>query len=395
MGRRTRTIGVAVAVAGTVLASLAAAAPAHAAPEQSAGSPASGSGPGCKPSIRVLRSLPGSDTEPSPWTHRTQVNGIGPLGLSVGVSHGRPAYWLGAGVHAVPLPTGATGGSVEAVNRHGLMVGTVTTPTGRKAFGYRPGARAVSLLPGGQTATAVNDRGHIVGTRYDADTGRTIGLEWSGGTLRRELPLPAGFHLGEVTGINEAGHVIGHGSGPSEDPEDSYGINPGLLWSADAAAAPATLQPAGGAYEYYKPQAIDDSGRIVGLHWNSRAMEDTAIAWSAPYGSATPAPWMAGRTSGTFEDISPSTRVSVGIAHDSPYTHPPGQPPPVQAQYWSGSGPVRALPRLAPGGFSAAYAVTDDDQVGGVAVDAGGVVRPVIWTCASRQAYVPTADPAP
>ncbi|MDJ0381111.1 hypothetical protein [Streptomyces sp. G-G2] len=50
---------------------------------------------------------------------------------------------------------------------------------------------------------------------------------------------------------------------------------------------------------------------------------------------------------------------------------------------------MRALPRLAPTGSFAAYTVTDDDRVGGVAVDAKGVARLVIWICASKQVYPP------
>ncbi|MDJ0381110.1 hypothetical protein [Streptomyces sp. G-G2] len=167
------------------------------------------------------------------------------------------------------------------------MVGTLTTAVGRKAFSYWPGAAAVHLLPGGQAATDVNDSGHAVGSRYDAVAGRTIGLEWSGGALRRELALPTGFQLDAVTGINSSGQITGHGSGLGDDPDDSYGTSPGLLGSAHPAVAPLTLQPPGGDYESYKTLGIENKGRVVGYYAYSRAMEDTAVSWSAPYGSPT------------------------------------------------------------------------------------------------------------
>lgn len=379
--------------AGTVLASLALALPAVAAPAEAAGPQAAGSAR-CRPAIRVLHALPGAEpAEPSPWIEDTQVNGIGPVGLAVGVSHGRPAYWLGTGVHAVPLPAGFTSGRVAAVNRFGLMVGTLFSPAGPRAFSYRPWARAVTLLPGGQYATAVNDRGRIVGYRFEgADT---VGVEWSGAAVRRELAEPAGFDLRDVTGINNAGQIVGYGWGTSADPDDTWGTAPGVVWSADPAAPPVLTEPAGNAYEISQPQAIDESGRLVGVITGSRDLRDTLATWDAPYDTwSGPAP-LAGRTSGSFEDISPTGNVTVGTAFDSPYDWPPDPMPPVQAQYWPGSGPVLALPRLAPGGFSAAFTVTARDQVGGVALDASGIERPVIWTCASRQAYLPDVPPAP
>ncbi|MGW7347869.1 hypothetical protein [Streptomyces sp. NPDC054854] len=382
MGNTGRAVG--AGVAGALLVSLALAAPVRADSGGTAAAPDTAAS--CAPALRVLKSLVGPG-DGNPWLHTDQVNGIGPLGLSVGVSHDKPAYWLGTAVHAVPLPAGATGGSVEAVNRLGLMVGTLTGPGGRKAFGYRPGAKAVTLLPGGQYATAVNDRGHVVGHRHDPSTGTSAGLEWSGGAVRRELPVPTGFRLDEVTGINNAGQITGHGSGPTGNDEDPYDMNPGLLWSADTAAAPTLLQPVGGNYEYYRPQTIDESGRVVGHHWYSRAMQETPLLWPAPYAEPSYVPLPAGSTSGTFEDISPRTRVSVGAAT----TYNPPEDTVVRAQYWTGGGPMRVLPGLTPTGHSAAYAVGDDDRVGGVALDAAGVAHPVVWTCAGRQAYEPVA----
>ncbi|MFF3016881.1 hypothetical protein [Streptomyces sp. NPDC057939] len=383
MGSTGRTIG--AGTAGMLLAALALVSPAHADPGATADAAPDGAA-ACRPALRVLDSLPG-EGEGNPWLHTDQVNGIGPAGLSVGVSRGKPAYWLGTAVRAVPLPAGATGGSVEAVNRLGLMVGTFSTPTGPKAFAHRPGARAVTVLPGGQYATAVNDRGHVVGHRRDPSTGTSTGLEWSDGALRRELPVPPGFRLDEVTGINNAGRITGHGSGPTGNDEDPYDMNPGLLWSADIAAAPTLLRPVGGNYEYYRPQAIDESGRIVGHRWYTRAMEDDPLVWSAPYTEPTYAPRLAGSTSGTFEDISPRTGVAVGLAT----TYNPPEDTVVRAQYRSGNGPMRALRGLTATGYAAAHAVGDDDRVGGVALDTGNVARPVVWTCAGRQAYEPAA----
>ncbi|MBT2406468.1 MULTISPECIES: hypothetical protein [unclassified Streptomyces] len=57
--------------------------------------------------------------------------------------------------------------------------------------------------------------------------------------------------------------------------------------------------------------------------------------------------------------------------------------------FWKGSGDVLALPRLAANKATSAAAVSDDDRVGGSAVNAKGKTRAVVWKCASKQAYLP------
>ncbi|WP_392894265.1 hypothetical protein [Streptomyces sp. LN699] len=74
---------------------------------------------------------------------------------------------------------------------------------------------------------------------------------------------------------------------------------------------------------------------------------------------------------------------------------PPETAPPYQAMLWKGAGPTLALPRLAETGHSGAFTVSDDDRVGGYAVDAEDVMHPVVWTCASTQAHAPAPTPAP
>ncbi|MFD5396873.1 hypothetical protein ACFWJW_21975 [Streptomyces sp. NPDC127097] len=62
----------------------------------------------------------------------------------------------------------------------------------------------------------------------------------------------------------------------------------------------------------------------------------------------------------------------MGTASDSHMVgpFPPETAPPEQAQIWPGTGPLLALPRLSPEGASQAYAVSDDQRVGGSAADA-------------------------
>ncbi|MFF3767439.1 hypothetical protein ACFYYR_25610 [Streptomyces sp. NPDC001922] len=337
----------------------------------------------CRPALRILGTLPGTA-----GSDADRVEGLGPGSTAVGTSRGLPVYWTGTRVHRVPLPAGYTGGEVEAVNSGGLMVGSLRKPGGSAAFSYRAGARSVTLLPGGSRATDVNDHGLIVGEGPKA--GALTGVEWTGTRVLRRLTLPAGYTLTEVTGINEAGRIVGSGEAVAGD--ESW--TAGLLWPARGNAPAVPLKPywpAGVPYDFWSPEDIDNSGRIVGTHDYSRLDIQSPVHWLPPYGSEIRPGLLAGRTSGTFEAVSPTTNVSVGTAQDSSFDgpFPPESAPPVQAQIWPGSGPLLALPRLAPDGASEAYAVSDDGRAGGRAADAHGTSRPVIWTCALAQAYQP------
>lgn len=375
--RARRAAVLAVAAGSLVATALTAAGPARA-------DGAGHAGATCDPAIRVLDSLPGDGT--------SRVDDFGAGALSVGVSQARPVYWTGRHLHRIPLPSGYTQGTVEAVNRSGLMVGSLgnATPGVSVAFSYRAGAPAVHLLPRGSRATGVNDHGHIVGEGRDGDT--LVGLEWSGGRLRRQLALAPGFTVTAVTAINNAGLVTGSVYGV----EDDLWFDGGVVWPADPTAPPTLLGPyyPGDTYDYWTPTAIDDTGRIVGTDYYSRADLTTPVTWASPDVASTYVGLLGDRTSGTLDDISPTTGVAVGTALDSYVVGPwpPDTAPPVQAEIWPGSGPMRALPRLAPDGASSAYAITDDDRVGGSAADAAGATRAVVWTCALEQSYLPGED---
>ncbi|MCY0921486.1 hypothetical protein OS965_25410 [Streptomyces sp. H27-G5] len=294
----------------------------------------------------MLDSLPGPGESPSPWSATTDVKGLGPLGMSVGRSQNRPVYWLGASVHRVPLPAGYTPGGVEAVNRFGAMVGWLRgTDKPPVAFRYVPGAKAVALLPGGERASDINDTGHIVGERH-SDPWHVVGEEWVGTTVRRELALPPQITgPAEITGINNAGRIVGRGTGVMDA---EYWYETGLVWAADKAAPAQELQPfhPGDTYSSYRPQDIDEKGRISGTYEFSRIIVSNGVVWKPPYTEVTTVANLGERTQGTFEDVSPTTGVSVGTASDSTMVgpFPPETAPPYQATLWKGAGPTLPCP---------------------------------------------------
>ncbi|MFF5704995.1 hypothetical protein ACFY7H_21180 [Streptomyces sp. NPDC012794] len=370
---RTRGAGSA-ATAALVLAGLVTA----------AGPAATAAAASCTPRIQVLGSI-GSGGYNVGNEQAEGVLGLGPGNLSVGRSGGKPVYWTGTRLHRVPLSEAGASGAVLGVNASGLMVGAVHGADGY-AFTYRAGDTAVTRLPGSDWASDdadVNDAGYVVSR---VRTG--VGVVWKDGQKVRDLALPAdalpGTSVELVTGINNGGDVLGMARENYEDPntgahrEGSYPV----LWPADGGPARALAATANDSYA----QDLDESGRVVGYDWYGMGYQYKPMTWTPPHTGPAASPGVLNtHPYGTFEAISPTTGVSAGTAK----FHPDEQTLPDQAQLWPGTGPVLALPRLAARQASAAASVSDDGRVGGAAVNAGGTLKPVIWTCATKQAYLP------
>ncbi|WP_411103224.1 hypothetical protein [Streptomyces sp. cmx-4-9] len=338
----------------------------------------------CTPQIQVLGSLGTSGYNPG----NPQTEGVLALGagrLSVGVSGALPVYWTGTVLHRVPLPAAGLRGELVAVNKDGLMVGRILGPDGY-VFTYRAGAPAISPLPGSDYAYGeadVNDAGYVV-SRNRAGTG----LVWKDGVTVRELPLPAdagpGTSLDLVTAVNNKGDVLGMARQDHEVPETGAHLEATypVVWPGDGGPA-RSLAPS---TQESHVQDLDEGGRVVGYDWYGPGYAFTPWTWTLPYtGPGTSPGVLTTHPYGTFEAVSPTTEVAVGTAK----FHPDEQAVQDQAQLWPGSGPVLALPRLAAGRAGTAASVSDDGRVGGAAVNAAGRLKPVVWTCATRQAYLP------
>ncbi|RST07704.1 hypothetical protein EF910_04405 [Streptomyces sp. WAC07149] len=368
---RTRRTG-AAAVAALVLAGIVTAAgPAAAAPS-------------CTPRIQVLASLGTGGY--SVGNEQTEgVLGLGTGTLSVGVSGGRPVYWTGTRLHKVPLPGADPSGAVLAVNKSGLMVGAAHGADGY-LFTYRAGDAAVTRLPGSDWLSDdadVNDAGYVV-----SRTRPGTGTVWKDGRKVRDLAVPAdaapGTRIELVSGINNKGDVIGMAREDYEVPETGQRLEGSypVLWPADGGPAKALSRTSNDSWV----QDIDESGRVVGYDWYGMGYQFRPVAWTPPYAGPVDAPGaLKTHPYGTFEAVSPTTGVSVGTAK----FHPDIQTLPDQAQLWTGTGPVLALPRLAANQAATAQSAADDGRVGGAAVNTGGTLKPVIWTCATKQAYLP------
>lgn len=340
--------------------------------------------PACTPRIQVLGSIgSGGYQVGNPQTEG--VLGLGTGTLSVGRSGAKAVYWTGTRLHKVPLPATTYSSAVLAVNKGGLMVGAVYGADGY-LFTYRAGDAAVTPLPGSDFLSAdadVNDAGYVVSATR---TGR--GAVWKDGLKVRELAVPAGSvpntRVDIVTAVNNRGDILGMAREDYEVPETGEhmeGTFP-VLWPADGGPAKALSRTSNESYV----QDLDESGRAVGYDWNGMGYRYLPVTWTPPYaGSASYPGVLKTHPYGTLEAITPTTNVSVGTAR----FHPDEQTLPDQAQLWPGTGPVLALPRLAANQASTAASAADDGRVGGAAVNAAGTLKPVIWTCAAKQAYEP------
>ncbi|RSS83293.1 hypothetical protein [Streptomyces sp. WAC06614] len=382
---RSTTVLAATAATAALAGLLAAAGPAGAA---TAGTPAE-----CRPEIRTLPALPADANGLTPGS----VKAFGPGDLAAGSSVGRPAYWTGGAVHAVPLPEGFRDGEVTGVNAKGLMVGTVQRTSDRAyaVFSYRLGDAEARLLTDasatGTGAAYVNDAGQVVA--LDRGTVR----QWVDGVpSARTFPLPAdarpGTEIVSVSGINRRGDVLGTAYLSYVDPEtdELHRTRYPVVWPAGGyppAGLPVwttddrTVQTVAG--------GIDNRGRVVGYEKESYRdlQRRTPAVWKQPYDALPADPGrLTGQEQAQLEAISPSTNVTVGTAN----TFVDGYENYAQALYWPGSGPLLALPRPGTDWRSWAHAVSDDDRVGGEMVDNSTLrVTPVIWTCASKQAFLP------
>ncbi|MEU1169721.1 hypothetical protein [Streptomyces microflavus] len=328
------------------------------------------------PTLQILDRLPGPGSF-------AVVKALGRHGTSAGSSGDVPVYWTGTEVHRVPLPPGYLAGEVAAINRHGLMVGTLRTPStnATKAFSFRIGSARVRLLPGGIAAHDVNDFGVIAGVR----SGNT-GVLWKNNTVLRNLTVDTatGEYGGSFTavGINNAGTVIGDGTRYIE----GEWVGVGLVWKAAMPGHARTLLPQAAPNEGYSSVATDISrtGRVVGhrlFTWGS------PVHWNRPY--TQPPTGVAGLpglgSEGYFTAISPNGRLTVGYAPNR--WAGPGEERGA-AQVWTG-GTMIKLPRLDPLGTAEAHAAADDGRIGGYATglpdpedpEAPESAYPVIWRC--------------
>jgi uncharacterized membrane protein len=311
----------------------------------------------------------------------------GTVGVA-GAATGSAAVPVGCAwsVAALPEVAGAEFGEVRGSDGDRTFVGV----SGDRPVRWRDGR--LTVLGAAGVAEDVNRRGDAVGGAFSDGE---HALLWRGGRQIR-LAEPAGFTSSTATAINDAGLIVGYGSGPGE------GGGRGLVWRANAPGRVRDLGPGAGALFL---RDVSEQGVIVGVEESAGSLQLHAVAGTLRSGLH--------RLPGTSQDTTTDAtaiagRYVVGADSSGPLRWDRGRPQPLPgggyplavnsrglaagidfagnetAVLWQHGVRVE-LPGLTPDGSGGATAVTEHGQVAGAAIgtDQAGTGRsvPAVWTC--------------
>jgi probable HAF family extracellular repeat protein len=148
------------------------------------------------------------------------------------------------------LPTlGGNSSTARGVNDLGQVVGSSPDGTETRGFLWQAGSGMQALTPAGGfgDAMAINNAGQVVGRT--AQGNRSVPYLWSPTTGLRVLPVPSGEPSGSANALNEAGVAAGYWSGPF--------VDRGMRWGNDGSLL--ELQP-----QNSQVTGINDAGQMVG-----------------------------------------------------------------------------------------------------------------------------------
>jgi probable HAF family extracellular repeat protein len=168
-----------------------------------------------------------------------------------------------------------------AINNAGVVVGASTTAQGNVQHAYSwtqtGGMQDLGTLPGstgGSIATAINDKGQIVGQAIDAN-GVTLAVTWENGKIR-VLGKLGGFGRGALSaamGINNLGQVVG-----TSTVDTSLHVH-AFLWTPNAGMQDlGTLSPD----DDSTATGINNFGQVVG--YSNSSFAGRAFLWTTAGG---------------------------------------------------------------------------------------------------------------
>jgi probable HAF family extracellular repeat protein len=211
-----------------------------------------------------------------------------PTCISPQVLQFKPVVWgpLPGQIHALALPDGDTSGAATAINDRGEIVGISGTcgfaiggPTGKHAVLWRNGEPTVLVNPNGapywNTPMMINERGDVVGfagAPGDAAGNFTPPFMWTRAAGWVFLPLLAGDIAGAATSINASRQVVGY----SNDADGN--LHPWIYENGVVTNLNALIEPGSG---LAGPIAllfdINDEGVITGSTTTGQAFVATPV----------------------------------------------------------------------------------------------------------------------
>lgn len=236
---------------------------------------------------------------------------------------------------------------------------------------------SLGTLPGytdSSLGTAVNDQGVVVG---GSGSGIFTPFVWTPATGLQNLGIPAGYSAATAVGINDRGQVAVRAT--------RYGQFPGLSSNFTARAfrwdsgVYTDLGTLGGVYS--DTAGIDSSGRVAGTAYTSNF---DIHAYRSTGNSLADIDSLGGNYSLGYGIDAAGDVVGEAYTADHAY----------HAFLWPGSGRMQDLGTLG-GGQSTAFAISHSGQyILGIAQDAGGVTRTLLWHAGEKIVIGSFVDPA-
>ncbi len=203
------------------------------------------------------------------------------VGYGVSTSHTvYPVRWNDPDTPVrLAVPTDVRAASASDVNRTGIAIGRGVTPDGSgRALRWNPDGRLVELrppTPGSPTATALDDRGTVVGENRSASGVRAV--RWDNEGNPADLGTLPGGTQSRADAINNRGVILGSSN-------DASGEWHPVVWQPDGSidAVPLT-------YAY----AINDRGTVTGtrehaMTWNCQGwLTDLGLPFGATHSFPT------------------------------------------------------------------------------------------------------------
>lgn len=219
-----------------------------------------------------------------------------------------------------------------AINDAGVIVGTVITSTGQRAF-VRSADGTVTFIPTPGTrsaAVALNEQGEVAGwyTNGSAQHGPWHAFTWTAAGGRVDVPaLPSGFADAEASlmpvAINESGEVLGtlyayHPATPTVLDRRST-----FLYSRTAG-----IRGIGASSGFTNVVALNDQGEILGWSTLDGLLQPVSWATTRPSQLAVRFDWHAGEGAGTSYQINNwnevlDSYVQGGVLHNVVWTWNP------------------------------------------------------------------------
>ena len=168
-------------------------------------------------------------------------------------------------------------GSANAINASGQIVGYATAG-GPYGYAFLSSGGTMTTLGnlGGtySCATAINAIGQIVGNSTTAGSNYHA-LLYSGGSMSDLGTLP-GCTQSYATGINASGQIVGYATAPGT------GYSPAFLYSNGSMTNLNNLISPTSNWLQLQPNAINDSGWIVGTGINASGLHDAFLLTPIP-----------------------------------------------------------------------------------------------------------------